>query len=64
VTGVHAMTSEPGEILLARADNMLAVEVERKFAEPAKPLVAQGVDVLIPGGAIPTLGNQRHPDRG
>src|SRR2546421_12754791 len=30
-----------------------ADEVARSFAEQARPLVASGVDVLIPGGGIP-----------
>jgi len=55
VTGVHAMRFEPGEILRAYEDDAIAVEVEAKFAEQARPLVAQGVDVLIPGGGIPML---------
>ena len=33
----------------------LAAEVARLFAEQAKPLVARGCDVLIPGGGIPML---------
>ena len=55
ITGVHAMTFEPGEILKAYESDDLAKDVERKYAEQAKPLVAQGVDVLIPGGGIPML---------
>src|ERR1700754_817020 len=46
VTGVHAMTFEPGEILRAYESDELARDVERKYADQAKPLVAQGVDVL------------------
>ena len=30
-------------------------EVEELFAEQARPLVAKGVEVLIPGGGIPML---------
>jgi Asp/Glu/hydantoin racemase len=55
VTGVHAMRFEPGEILRAYESAALAEEVAQKFAEQAAPLVAQGVDVLIPGGGIPML---------
>jgi allantoin racemase len=33
----------------------LAAEVVRLFAEQARPLVAAGCDVLIPGGGIPML---------
>ena len=55
VTGVHAMTFEPGQILKAYESQNLADEVERMFAEQARPLVDAGVDVLIPGGGIPML---------
>jgi allantoin racemase len=55
VTGVHAMTFEPGQILKAYDSGALAEEVVRLFAEQARPLVRQGVDVLIPGGGIPML---------
>lgn len=55
VTGVHAMRFEPGEILRAYDSGALAQEVAGKFAEQAAPLVAGGVDVLIPGGGIPML---------
>jgi allantoin racemase len=55
VTGVHAMTFEPGQILKAYASEPLAKDVERLFAEQAQPLVVKGVDVLIPGGGIPML---------
>jgi allantoin racemase len=49
VTGVHAMSFEPGSILAAFN------EVLELFEEQANPLVSQGVDVLIPGGGIPML---------
>ena len=49
VTGVHAMQFEPGQILKAYESQDLADEVARLFAEQARPLVASGVDVLIPG---------------
>jgi allantoin racemase len=55
VTGVHAMTFEPGQILKAYESEALAAEVVRLFAEQARPLVAAGCDVLIPGGGIPML---------
>jgi Asp/Glu/hydantoin racemase len=55
VAGVHAMTFEPGQLLQAYESAALAAEVERLFAEQARPLVAQGCDVLIPGGGIPML---------
>lgn len=55
VTGVHAMQFEPGQILKAYESQELADEVVRLFAEQAKPLVAAGCDVLIPGGGIPML---------
>ncbi len=55
VTGVHAMTFEPGQLLKAYESDALAREVEHLFAEQAKPLIDAGVDVLIPGGGIPML---------
>jgi allantoin racemase len=55
VAGVHAMTFEPGQILKAYESEKIAIEVEELFAAQAKPLVAAGCDVLIPGGGIPML---------
>jgi allantoin racemase len=55
VTGVHAMTFEPGQILQAYGAQDRADAVRRLFERQARPLVAQGVDVLIPGGGIPML---------
>lgn len=55
VAGVHAMSFEPGQILKAYESDALADTVEAIFAEQARPLVAQGVEVLIPGGGIPML---------
>jgi len=55
VTGVHAMTFQPGQILEAFGDPEKTEEVKRLFEEHAIPLVDQGVDVLIPGGGIPML---------
>jgi allantoin racemase len=55
VTGVHAMTFEPGQILAAYESDERATEVRERFAEQARPLVKTGVDVLIPGGGIPML---------
>lgn len=55
VTGVHAMHFEPGQILAAYGDEAKTREVVELFAEQARPLVAQGVDVLLPGGGIPML---------
>jgi allantoin racemase len=55
VTGVHAMTFEPGQILKAYDSDALAEQVVELFAEQGRPLVASGADVLIPGGGIPML---------
>src|SRR6202162_1701611 len=55
VTGVHAMTFEPGQILKAYESEALAAEVAELFAEQARPMGAKGVDVLIPGGGMPML---------
>jgi allantoin racemase len=55
VTGVHAMQFEPGQILKAYESQKLADEVRDLFAGQARPLVAGGCEVLIPGGGIPML---------
>ena len=55
VTGVHAMQFEPGQILKAYESQKLADEVRVLFDTQAKPLVAGGCEVLIPGGGIPML---------
>ena len=55
VTGVHAMTFEPGQILEAYGSEEKAAEVKSLFEEQALPLIDQGIDVLIPGGGIPML---------
>lgn len=55
ISGVHAMTFEPGQILEAYTSVERADEVKALFEEQAKPLIAQGTDVLIPGGGIPML---------
>ena len=55
VTGVHAMDFEPGQILSAFGSDERLEGVRALFEAQAKPLVAQGVDVLIPGGGIPML---------
>lgn len=55
VTGVHAMTFEPGQILDAFGRDGGEHEIAAAFAEQARPLVAGGVEVLIPGGGIPML---------
>lgn len=55
VTGVHAMTFEPGQILAAYDSDEKADQVKSLFEAQAKPLIENGVDVLIPGGGIPML---------
>ena len=55
VTGVHAMTFEPGQILQAYGSQDRTDQVRHSFEQQARPLVARGVDVLIPGGGIPML---------
>jgi len=55
VTGVHAMDFEPGQILGAFGSDARLSEVAGLFEAQARPLVAEGVDVLIPGGGIPML---------
>lgn len=55
VTGVHSMVFEPGQMLEAYGDADKAEAVRLLFEEQARPLVAGGIDVLIPGGGIPML---------
>ena len=55
VAGVHAIKFEPGQIMAAFDSEELFDEVLQQFAEQARPLVADGVDVLLPGGGIPML---------
>jgi allantoin racemase len=55
VTSVHAMTFEPGQILRAYDAQNLADEVIAQFDAQARPLVEQGVEVVLPGGGIPML---------
>lgn len=55
VTGVHAMTFEPGQILGAYGSEEKAMEVKALFEDQARPLVESGSDILIPGGGIPML---------
>ncbi len=55
VTGVHAMSFEPGAILAGFDDPERFDETVASFDRQAKPLVAGGVDVLIPGGGIAML---------
>jgi Asp/Glu/hydantoin racemase len=55
IAGVHAMQFEPGQILAAFGDDDRLAQVRELFEAQARPLVAQGVEVLIPGGGIPML---------
>ncbi len=55
VTGVHAMTFRPGQILDAYNSEEKSQQVKKSFEQQGKPLVASGSDVLIPGGGIPML---------
>lgn len=55
VTGVHGMTFEPGQIMSAIGDAAKLEAAKASFAEQAAPLVADGVDILIPAGGIPML---------
>ncbi len=55
ITGVHAMTFQPGQIMDAFGDDEKLQRVVELFREQAEPLVAGGADVLIPGGGIPML---------
>jgi Asp/Glu/hydantoin racemase len=55
ITGVHAMDFEPGQILAAFGSDERLETVRALFEAQARPLVRDGVDVLIPGGGIPML---------
>lgn len=55
VVGVDAMSFEPGEITAAFASQERFEQAATSFEAQAAPLVADGVDVLIPGGGIPML---------
>lgn len=55
VTSVHAMTFEPGEIIATMATDAESRSVREKFMEQAKPMVEEGVELLLPGGGIPML---------
>jgi len=55
ITGVHAMTFQPGQILDAFGNDDKLASVTRTFEEQALPLVNNNIDVLIPGGGIPML---------
>ncbi|MEX3010765.1 aspartate/glutamate racemase family protein [Hoeflea sp. TYP-13] len=55
VTGVHAMSFEPGQILSAIGSDEKLAEVRDLFEAQGRPLVEEGVDILIPGGGIPML---------
>ena len=49
------MQFEPGQILDAFGSDEKLETVRALFEEQARPLVEEGVDVLIPGGGIPML---------
>lgn len=55
VQDIHAMQFDPGQITAAFDDSGRFTEVVEQFQAQAKPLVAAGVDVLIPAGGIPML---------
>ena len=55
VTGVHAMTFQPGAILAAFDDPGRFDEVVESYRAQGAPLVAGGIDALIPGGGIAML---------
>jgi Asp/Glu/hydantoin racemase len=55
VTGVHAMSFEPGQVLAAIGDAEKLNDVREIFEAQAQPLVDNGADVLIPAGGIPML---------
>ena len=62
IAGVEAMPFEPGEMTAAFDSDEQYQKVLNAFQEFSKPLVANGVDVLIPGGGIPMLLFEREHD--
>jgi len=55
ITGVHALSFQPGQIMQAFGSDERLQQVAQMFEQQAEPLVEQGADVLIPGGGIPML---------
>lgn len=55
VVGVHAMSFNPGDFMRAFTSERARREVVASFRAQAEPLVAAGVDVLVPAGGIPML---------
>ena len=55
VTGVHGMEFEPGQLMDAIGDPEKVNDAKEIFEAQARPLVAGGVDILIPAGGIPML---------
>ena len=55
VKDIHAMQFDPGQITAAFDDAGRFNEVVEQFKRQAKPLIATGVDVLVPAGGIPML---------
>ena len=55
VQDIYAMQFDPGEITAAFDDESRFEQVVEQFEARAKPLVAAGVDVLIPAGGISML---------
>jgi Asp/Glu/hydantoin racemase len=53
VTGVHAMDFDPGQIIGALGSVEKTKEVKALFIEQARPLIEQGVELILPGGGIP-----------
>ncbi|MFN3937795.1 MAG: aspartate/glutamate racemase family protein [Gemmobacter sp.] len=62
ITGIHAMQFEPGQIMGAFGDPARTEEARTLFEAQARPLVAAGVELLIPGGGIPMLLFSTIPD--
>lgn len=55
VIGIHAMHFESGQFLAAFGSAERTVDVKELFRAQAEPLVADGVELLLPGGGIPML---------
>jgi len=55
VTGIEALSFQPGDFMQAFDDAAQREQVRERFREQAQPLAAAGADVIIPAGGIPML---------
>jgi Asp/Glu/hydantoin racemase len=55
ITAIRAITTNPTELVQAFTDATVFEQVLRQFREQVQPLVADGVEVIIPAGGLPAL---------